>query len=26
LEKAKRHYASRPQLDGAENIVEPLSR
>jgi len=26
LEKAKRHYASRPQLDGAENIVEPLNR
>ena len=26
LEKAKRHYAPRPQLDGAENIVEPLNR
>lgn len=26
LEKAKRHYAPRPQLDGAENIVEPLKR
>jgi len=26
LEKAKRHYALRPQLDGAENIVEPLDR
>ena len=26
LEKAKRHYASRPQLDGAENIVEPLKQ
>ena len=26
LEKAKRHYESRPQLDGAENIVEPLNR
>src|SRR6478609_6882904 len=24
LEKAKQHYAPRPQLDGAENIVEPL--
>ena len=26
LEKAKRHYAPRPQLDGAEKIVEPLDR
>ena len=26
LEKAKQHYAPRPQLDGAENIVEPLNR
>jgi NADH-quinone oxidoreductase subunit C len=26
LEKAKRHYAPRPQLDGAENIVKPLKR
>jgi NADH-quinone oxidoreductase subunit C len=26
LEKAKRHYTPRPQLDGAENIVEPLNR
>ena len=26
LEKAKRHYAPRPQLDGAEKIVEPLNR
>jgi NADH-quinone oxidoreductase subunit C len=26
LEKAKRHYTPRPQLDGAENIVEPLKR
>jgi NADH-quinone oxidoreductase subunit C len=26
LERAKRHYESRPQLDGAENIVEPLNR
>jgi NADH-quinone oxidoreductase subunit C len=24
LERAKRHYTPRPQLDGAENIVEPL--
>jgi len=23
LEKAKRHYASRPQMDGAENIANP---
>ena len=26
LEKAKRHYAPRPQLDGAENIVETLKQ
>jgi NADH-quinone oxidoreductase subunit C len=26
LDKAKRHYAPRPQLDGAENIVKPLKR
>src|SRR4029453_15363293 len=26
LEKAKRHYAPRPPLDGAENIVKPLKR
>ena len=26
LEKAKLHYAPRPQLDGAENIVKPLKR
>jgi NADH-quinone oxidoreductase subunit C len=26
LEKAKRHYAPRPQLDGAENIVEALKQ
>src|SRR5947207_8514787 len=26
LEKARRHYAPRPQLDGAENIVKPLKR
>ena len=26
LERAKQHYAPRPQLDGAENIVEPLNR
>jgi NADH-quinone oxidoreductase subunit C len=26
LEKAKQHYAPRPQLDGAENIVKPLKR
>jgi NADH-quinone oxidoreductase subunit C len=26
LEKAKRHYASRPQSDGAEGIVEGLNR
>jgi len=25
LEKAKRHYAPRPQLDGGENIAEPSS-
>ena len=24
LEKAKQHYAARPELDGAEAIVEPL--
>ena len=26
LEKAKQHYAPRPQLDGAENIGGPLNR
>ena len=26
LEKAKQHYAPRPELDGAENLVEPLNR
>jgi NADH-quinone oxidoreductase subunit C len=26
LEKAKQHYAPRPQLDGAENLVEPLKQ
>jgi len=26
LEKAKQHYAPRPQLDGAENIVETLKQ
>jgi len=26
LEKAKRHYAPRPEFDGAEGIVEPLKR
>ncbi|HEY4758533.1 MAG TPA: NADH-quinone oxidoreductase subunit C [Chthoniobacterales bacterium] len=26
LEKAKQHYESRPELDGAEAIVEPLNR
>jgi hypothetical protein len=24
LEKAKQHYTPRPELDGAEAIVEPL--
>jgi NADH-quinone oxidoreductase subunit C len=26
LEKAKRYYTPRPQIDGAESIVEPLNR
>ena len=26
LEKAKRYYAPRPQIDGAESIIEPLKR
>jgi NADH-quinone oxidoreductase subunit C len=26
LDRAKRHYASRPQSDGAEGIVEGLKR
>jgi NADH-quinone oxidoreductase subunit C len=26
LEKAKRYYTPRPQIDGAESIIEPLNR